>query len=48
MTYWHARYLLQPWDWQNVVALAKSKYEAPDFDPEKKKTGRRRLSGGAY
>lgn len=48
LTYWHTYYLLHPWDWENVAALGKSKYEVPNFEPEKKKLGRRRLSGGAY
>jgi hypothetical protein len=29
VTYWHARYLLAPWDMANRKALAESKYEAP-------------------
>jgi hypothetical protein len=49
LTTWRARYLLEPWDWENRMALAKAKYEPPDFiqaliDAEKK-IKRRPLTG---
>ena len=47
VTYWQARYLLEPWDAENRKALTECKYKAPDFEPVKH-GGRRRLSGGAY
>ena len=48
ITYWRARYDIQPWDAETRRVLAESKYKAPDYNEPGKPGGRRRLSGGAY
>ena len=48
VTYWQARYQMEPWDAENLRVLAECKYKAPDFEAVPGKMGRRRLSGGAY
>ena len=31
LTTWRARYLIEPWDMENRMTLAKIKYEPPEF-----------------
>jgi len=42
--FWRARYLVEPWDMDNKLALAKVKYKPPQFGPPK----RRRLDGTEF
>lgn len=48
ITHWQAYYDLEPWDMENLRALAQCKYKPPQYVVPGKPGPRRRLNGETY